>query len=125
MAYFHFLADKREEAIETLEKIKAKFENNEQAKKLVFAEFKEIKPALFSCEFIFPFPDLRAVSWWFFLITTIIVLFTGWWLLLIGQGVLFFSAYVTQYLLSPSFLFKMLQKGLAKNGYTGTIRRLY
>jgi len=126
MTNFKFVVSDVEGAKETIKKIDAKFNANERANKILYREIEQDnhEEDIFSCEFIFPFPDLRIPAWIFLGINLIIFYFFRHLWIFAANLVLFFVAYKIKSMTSSKYYFKMLTKGMRKNGYKGKIERL-
>lgn len=124
MTEFMFAVDDINAAKKVIKKIDAKFNANENAKKILYRQIKNIDDNLFHCEIVFPFPDIRIVAWFSLAINAIIFyFFRHLWIFGVSL-VLFAIAYRIKYMTSSKYYFKMLVKGMRKNGYTGDIRRI-
>jgi len=128
MTKFKFLVDDPEGAADTIKKIDAKFNANIEAQKLVWREIKHIDDsqgdAIYSCEFVFPFPNIIPIAWFSLVFTAIISYFFFRWWVFLPTAVLFWAAYTMRYMQSNEYYFRMLKKGMIKNGYNGKIWRL-
>jgi len=124
MVEFKFKVSDITEAKKAIKKIDDKFNSNEQAKKLVYREIKQLDKELFFCEFVFPFPDLRGMAWFLLVLNLMIFFFyRHFWVFIVN--ILFFAiVYRLKYMTSSKYYFKMLVKGMKKNGYKGEIRRV-
>lgn len=126
MTEFKFIVSDIISAKETIKKINAKFNKNAQAKKILYRKITQDKQEkdIFTCEFIFPFPDLRVPAWFFLAFSLIIYpFFLNKWVF-IPSIIVIFVAYRTQYMTSSHYYYKMLVKGMKKNGYKGKIERI-
>ena len=124
MTNFKFTVSDVAAAKKTIKIIDKKFNANVQAKKILFRKIKFIKGDLFECEFIFPFPDLRVPAWIFLGMNIIIFYFYRHLWIFSANGALFSAAYRIKYMTSSKYYFKMLSKGMKKNGYKGTLKRI-
>jgi len=133
MTKFQFTVNNVYSASSVLRKIERNFNKNEQVKNIVYRNIKKIKNifdhrvlpthAIYECEIIIPFPDLRIYAWYLTFITIIISIFYMRWYIFIPNILLLITAYGTKYMQSPSFNFLMLKKGMYSNGYKGIIKR--
>jgi len=126
MTNFKFIVNDVAAAKETIKAIDAKFNANEQAKKVLWREITQDKEEedIFHCEFIFPFPDLRVPAWFFLGMSAIIYIFYRHLWIFIANIIVLFVAYKAKYMTSSNYYFKMLVKGMRKNGYKGKIERI-
>jgi hypothetical protein len=124
MTNFNFEVSDLVAAKEAIKIIDKKFNSNEQAKKILYRDIKQIKDNVFSCEFVFPFPDLRFPAKIFLAINLIIFYFFRHLWIFSANIVLFAAAYRIRYMTSSKYYFKMLSKGMKKNGYKGTLKRI-
>lgn len=123
MTMFNFFVEDIGEAKKAIKLMDDKFNANQQVKKALYREIKQVHGNEFVCDFVLPFPDLRAYAWFSVAITVAILFFFPFWWLIPLEIIIFSSAYATGYMLSTPFLFKALQKGLKKNGYNGKVWR--
>ena len=128
MTEFQFIATDSMSAYQAIKKIDNKFKANLQAQKILFREIKLVRlmgdEALYNCEFVFPFPNLLIPAYFLTAITVIISLFYFRWWLFIPNFVLFYVAYLIKYMMSNRYYFKILKKGMIKNGYNGKLLRV-
>ena len=124
MTKFKFKVSDLAAAKKAIKIIDEKFNANEQAKKILYRDIKQLKGNTFSCEMIFPFPDLRTPAWIFLGINLIFFYFYRHLWILSINAVMFAAAYRIKYMTSSKYYFKMLSKGLKKNGYKGTLERI-
>lgn len=124
MTKFRFVVSDVVAAKKAIKIIDKKFNANEQAKKILWREIEQDDYNIFSCEFVFPFPDLRIASWFFLGINLIFFYFYRHLWILSANVLMFAATYRIKYMTSSKYYFKMLSKGMKKNGYKGTLKRI-
>lgn len=128
MTKFRFVVSNPKGAAEAIKKINAKFNLNVQVNKILYREINLERcignDAVYSCELVFPFPNIVPIAWISLAITAILALSVFRWWLFLPTGVLFWAAYTIKYMTGPKYYFRMLKKGMIRNGYKGNIRRI-